>query len=126
MRSDRPYSGYLIGGPCHGERWDHTHSQLNLMEPQPLDDGPITHENACREIPLACKYHTYLHSEEYTEWGNIVRVFIWQQAGSLGRFDREKFIRAALTGDGKVRAVTKANQKIIWPECPDDWYEMSF
>jgi hypothetical protein len=93
------YSACLIGGPYHGG---------HLESDKPWDTS---------------NQFTYHHSQEYTEWGNVVEVFIWDRMGALPRFLREKFIRAALNGDGTVRALTKENQKIIWPECPDDWWE---
>jgi hypothetical protein len=118
------YSGYLIGGPCHGSRISANRPHYTVANAR-LAPIPLCAEDAASASIRTedIKHYTYVHSEEYTEWGNAVAVFILDRMGALPRFEREKFIRAALTGDGKVRAVTKANQKIIWPECPDDWWE---
>lgn len=114
------YSGVCIGGPEHGKLITSERSWISFrvipqMSFADVIDGP--------EEPRNIRHFTYLHSEEYTEWGAVAVVFIWDVAGAWPHAQREKFIQTALTGDGKVRKMTKKNQKIIWPECPDDWWE---
>jgi len=68
----------------------------------------------------------YIHSEEYTEWGVVVRVFIWSRMGALPREAREKFIKAALTNDGtKVRKLNTKNINTLWPDAPKDWKDQN-
>lgn len=113
------YNGVCIGGPLHGEMRSSQHNWFNAVMDEPLPkltdwkkllDGTAS----VREL----EHFRYLHSEEYTEWGNLVICFIWDRMGALPRLQREKFIATALTGVGKAAKPTEANREILWPGVP--------
>lgn len=117
------YSGVCIGGPAHG-RMISVKSNYFSMQMIPPFYAATSHKQLVSDDPreaVAYERFDYLHSEEYTEWGEVAIVFIWSKMGALDRQRREKFIATALTGDGKVRKLTNKNIKILWPDAPKEW-----
>lgn len=90
-----------------------------------ITDAVVSRSNDPREA-IAVERFDYIHSEEYTEWGVIVRVFIWTKMGALPREKREYFIQTALTNDGtRVRKLNKKNIDVLWPNAPKDWKDQN-
>jgi len=113
------YSARFIGGPLHGKGKYVEFPVFSVrLYPKVTLDQFVSDARVDEEV---IETYTYAYSEEYTEWGNVARVFIWTRMGNLPRAEREKFIAAALTGDGKIRKITKANRNILWPDCPEEF-----
>lgn len=117
------FSGYLIGGPAHGERLASKLPRIRIQETNyiPLQAAISVREQDTRKPwEEAITAHEYNYQKLLNE-GVPIGVFMWEGAPLRNGMEMAVFAVKAMTPNFTPRKVTRLNRGIIWPGHHPDW-----